>query len=182
MNAIDPNLAGYSKSESTCADQLFREHYETLLQIARQRRRRHSVGNTLQTTALVHEAFLKLADREAYADDDHFLRSSALAIRHVVVDYARAKLAARRGGGEGTVPINEELAEFREKPEQILEIADVLDRLGEANPRWLKIVDARYFAGMTEEETAHVYGLSPRTVRRDWSEARAWIKRAISGL
>lgn len=179
MNAQDLSLTVYSQQEETCADELFREHYETLLQIARQRRRRHAVGNTLQTTALVHEAFIKLADREAFADDDHFLRSSALAIRHVIVDYARAKLTARRGSGASAVPIKEELAEFREKPEQIIEIADLLGRLGEKNPRWLKIVDARYFAGMTEEETARVYGLSERTVRRDWKEAREWIKGAL---
>ncbi len=179
MHGGNSNLSGYSDEERSAAQALFVDHYDVLLSIARQRRRRHGVGQTLQTTALVHEAFLRLGERDNFVDDDHFLRASALAIRHVVVDYARAKMTARRGSGQGTVPINEELAEFNEDFSQIAEIADVLDRLGETNPRWLRVVDARYFAGMTEEETAGLLDLSVRTVRRDWKDARGWIKSAL---
>ena len=169
----------YSPEEERTASELFVQHYDTLLSIARQRRRRHAVGETLQTTALVHEAFLKLGDEKAYTDDEHFLASTALAIRHVIIDYSRRKLSGRRGDGKATVPMSEGLPEFRENPQEILQIADLLERLGEQNGRWLRIVDARYFAGMTEIETASLLNLSPRTVRRDWKSARSWIKEHV---
>lgn len=180
MHGTPQDPERYTLGEETKAHELFVEHYEVLLAIARQRRRRHGVGETLQTTALVHEAFLKLDADRPYADEDHFLSASALAIRHVIVDYARAKLTGMRGAGQAAVTINEDLPEFRENPEEIVQIADLLERLGEENPRWLRIVDARYFAGMTEDETADMLGISTRTVRRDWKDARGWIKGRLS--
>ena len=176
MHGSPQGLEKYTLEEEFKARELFVEHYEVLLAIARQRRRRHGVGDTLQTTALVHEAFLKLDAERQYADEDHFLSASALAIRHVIVDYARAKLTGMRGDGQAAIAIDDDLPEFRENPEEIVQIANLLERLGEENPRWLRIVDARYFAGMTEDETADMLSLSSRTVRRDWKDARDWLK------
>lgn len=176
MHGTPQDLEKYTLGEESKARELFVEHYEVLLAIARQRRRRHGVGETLQTTALVHEAFLKLDADRRYADEDHFLSASALAIRHVIVDYARAKLTGMRGEGHAAIAIDKDLPEFRENPEEIVQIANLLERLGEENPRWLRVVDARYFAGMTEDETACMLGLSARTVRRDWKDARVWLK------
>ncbi len=178
MNAMPQPLSHYTNQEQQTAHELFEEHYEMLLKIARQRRRRHGAGETLRTTVLVHEAFLRLGKKE-FVDADHFLRSSALAMRHVIVDNARRKLAARRGGGGVLEPINDDLPEFREGPQEIVQIADLLERLGDENSRWLRIVDARYFAGMTEDETAAMLDLSSRTVRRDWKEARSWIRQQV---
>ena len=180
MEGSAKDVATYTEGEEACARALFVENYEVLLGIARQRRRRHGLSDTLQTTALVHEAFLKLDSNRVYADGDHFIAASALAIRHVIVDYVRGKLTARRGQGQANIAIDDDLPEFSENPEEIAQIADLLDRLGEENPRWLRIVDARYFAGMTEDETAEMMGLSTRTVRRDWKEARGWIRTKLA--
>ena len=170
-------MAAYDQSEETAAKELFHLHYERLIAIARERRRRGGASETLRTADLLHEAFLRMDTDRSYADVQHFLRSAALAMRHVVIDYARKRLTARRGSGQRPLPIqdNEDLAEFSETPEQIVAISDLLSSLEAENPRWLRIVDARYFAGMTEVETAELLGVTDRTVRRDWTAAREWL-------
>lgn len=110
------------------------------------------------------------------------MRTASLAMRQVIVDHARARLTDKRGGGQSTASLEEAEqfnAEFSETPEQIIAIADLLERLEQENPRWMRIVDARYFAGMTEDETAEALGLSTRTVRRDWRAARDWLAHAL---
>ncbi len=99
-------------------------------------------------------------------------------MRHVIIDHARRKLGDKRGGGERDVTLDERspvLPEFSETPEELVGIAQLLRALEACNPRWLKVVDARYFGGMTEDETASVLGVSTRTIRRDWTEARHWL-------
>ena len=170
-------MAAYDQSEETAAGELFDLHYDRLIAIARERRRRGGASETLRTADLLHEAFLRMDTDRSYADVQHFLRSAALAMRHVVIDYARKRLTARRGKGQRPLPIqdNEDLAEFSETPEQIVAISELLSSLEEQNPRWLRIVDARYFAGMTEVETAELLGVTDRTVRRDWTAAGEWL-------
>ena len=167
----------YDAGEQRIAVELFEQHYDTLKSVARERRRRMGASDSLRTVELLHEAFLKMEGRDkSYQDAQHFLRSAALAMRHVIVDHARRKLAQRRGSGVAPVEYEEEtMGEFGETPEQIVAISDLLDTLGAENPRWLRIVDARYFAGLTEVETADMLGVSDRTVRRDWVAARAWL-------
>ncbi len=170
--------AGYSPEETALAEQLVVENYETLVQIARTKRRRARLGDTLLTTDLLHESYLKLNGQRLWRSSQHFICAATLAMRHVIVDYARAKLSQKRGQGAVHVSLEDSehlLPEFSERPEEILAIAELLERLAGENPRWVRIIDSRYFGGMTEAETAKLLSLSERTVRRDWREARAWL-------
>ena len=172
------NPLGYSGAECEIADRLVRENYGLLVEIARAKRRRARFSDTMCTTDILHESYLKLDGKAGWRSTEHFIRSAALAMRHVIVDHARRRLAAKRGGGQHPLPLDEAdpfLPEFNETPEEILAIADVLQQLETHNPRWMRIVDARYFSGMTEEETARMLNLNARTIRRDWQAARAWI-------
>jgi RNA polymerase sigma factor (TIGR02999 family) len=169
---------GYSPEETALAEQLVVENYETLMQIARAKRRRAQLGDTLLTTDLLHESYLKLDGRRLWRSSQHFICAATLAMRHVIVDHARAKLSQKRGQGAAHVSLedNEHLMpEFPETPEEILAIAELLERLQQEKPRWVRIIDSRYFGGMTETETAALLSLSERTVRRDWREARDWL-------
>ncbi|MCP5396102.1 MAG: sigma-70 family RNA polymerase sigma factor [Sphingomonadaceae bacterium] len=161
----------YSEREKLVAEQLVRDHHADLLAIARSRRRRSRMTDTLMTHDVLHEAYMKVHGTGGYRSVSHFLAVASLAIRQVIVDHARKKLARKRTTNDDQLF----LPEFGESPDQLVAIAQLLERLGEENPRWLRIVDARYFAGMTEQETALLLGLSDRTVRRDWTSARAWL-------
>lgn len=179
---MDPNSDGdigsYSAEERTLAEGFAGSVYDTLLRLARTRRRRAGFRDTMMTEDLLHESFLKLSGRPVFQSPEHFLRSAVLAMRQVVIDHARKQLTAKRGKGDPGIPIDQAedlLPDFGETPEQLVIINDLLRQLEAENPRWLRIVDARYFAGMTEAETAAVLGLSERTVRRDWQAARAWL-------
>ena len=129
----------------------------------------------MMTLDLVHEAFLKIDGHDGFRSPGHFLAVASLAIRQVIVDHARRKLADKRQRTD-----EPGLPEFGETPEQMVAIGQLLDQLGIDNPRWLRVVDARYFAGFTEVETATVLGISERSVRRDWQDARAWLARRLA--
>lgn len=168
----------YDADERSVAGGLFSESYQTLLQLARSKRRRAGFTDTLQTSDVLHESFLKLTGKTFWQSKEHFMRTASLAMRQVVVDHARARVTEKRGGGAAGVPIEKAeqfIAEFGESPEQIVEIAELLEKLALENPRWTRVVDARYFAGMTEAETAAALGVTDRTVRRDWVKAREWL-------
>lgn len=171
-------MSGYSASETEIAEGLVASAYDALLSLARNRRRRAGFRDTMMTEDILHESFLKLSGKTAWESPEHFMRTASLAIRQVIVDHARESLTAKRGGGERNLTFDETvtvLPEFNETPEQIVLLNDLLAQLARHQPRWLRIVDARYFAGMTEAETAQLLGLSERTVRRDWQAARAWL-------
>lgn len=173
---------GYSAEETALAAQLVVENYETLMQIARTKRRRARLGDTLLTSDLLHESYLKLDGRRQWRSTQHFICAATLAMRHVIVDHARAKLSQKRGEGAPHVSLEDSehlLPEFTETPQEILAIAELLERLEQQNPRWVRIIDSRYFGGMTEGETAKLLALSERTVRRDWREARDWLAQAL---
>lgn len=174
----DEALERYRPDEREVAEGLMESAYDTLLGLARTRRRRADVGDTMLTSDLLHESFLKLSGSTVWQSQEHFLRTASLAMRQVIVDHARARLTAKRGSGRANVPLEGSealLPEFGETPEQLVAIGQLLERLEEENPRWLRVVDARYFAGMTEAETAAALGLSERTVRREWRAARDWL-------
>ncbi|MEL7309921.1 MAG: ECF-type sigma factor [Pseudomonadota bacterium] len=173
----DITQTDYTRSDRELADKLFRENYDALLNIARARRRRAQL-DTMNTVDLLHESYLKLGRQSGYESTQHFQRTASLAMRHVIVDHARRRISEKRGGAQRDVPLDaveDMLPGFSETPEQIVLISELMGRLGQYRERWMHIVDARYFAGMTEEETAYLYGISVRTVRREWAEARKWL-------
>ncbi|TWB14137.1 RNA polymerase ECF family sigma subunit [Nitrospirillum amazonense] len=164
------------------ADALLPLFYEDLHRLARRERRRLPASDTLQTTALIHEAYLKLRGTAGFNDHGHFLRASALAMRHVLVNRARDRLAAKRGGGAAALPLDDDLLAHGspESDARILEVNDALGRLAALNLRLARVVECRFFAGYSELETAQALGITDRTVRRDWTKARAWLLHTLS--
>ncbi|WP_172449640.1 ECF-type sigma factor [Porphyrobacter sp. HT-58-2] len=170
----DAILDSYSEQDQFLAAELVNAFHGELIDIARARRRRAKASDTLMTLDVLHEAFLKLDGKQGFRSPGHFLAVASLAMRQVIVDHARRKLAEKRQEAE-----DQRLAGFGETPEQMVAIGQLLGSLGAHNPRWLRIVDARYFAGLTEAETAAVLGISERTVRRDWQDARRWLAKRL---
>lgn len=153
--------------------------YQDLRRIARRERMRVRAGATLQTTALVHEAYLKLEHLGSFNDDDHFLRACAVAMRHILVNHARDRVAGKRGGGVTNISIDD-LPEISGAPDEVIvKINEVLLELAQFSPRLAQVVECRFFAGYDEDETARALGLTDRTVRRDWVKARAWLRREL---
>ena len=162
------------------ADELFPLFYEDLRRLAQRERRKVGAGATLQTTALVNEAYLKLRRGRGWQTDTHFLRASALAMRHALVNHAAAHQSAKRGGGERAFPLVAALDVATEWDTSILVVNEILGQLGHQSPRLAQVVECRYFAGFTDVETAKALGISERTVRNDWTLARAWLHRALA--
>lgn len=154
---------------------------EDLRKRARHERRRMRAGETLCTTALIHEAYLKLRRSEGWQGELHFLRAAALAMRQALVDHARQKLSAKHGGG--AVDSLEAVAEpFWVSDERLLALDEALQQLSRLNPRLTRLIECRFFAGYSEPDTARVLGVTDRTVRRDWIKARAWLYQALGEL
>lgn len=146
---------------------------------ARHERRRVRAGETLRTTALVHEAFLRLHRGDGWLGELHFLRAAALAMRQALVDHARAKLTAKRGGGQVDSLEDHAIEPFWVSDERLVALDDALQDLTRLNPRLTRVIECRFFAGYTEVETARVLGVTDRTVRRDWIKAKAWLFQAL---
>jgi RNA polymerase sigma factor (TIGR02999 family) len=164
------------------ADELLPIFYADLKRLARRERARVGAGFTLQTTALVHEAYLKLRGTHGWNDDAHFLNAAALAMRHALVNHARARLTAKRGAGAPHLPLeDQDFAVAVAQDETLLALDAALERLVARSPRLARVVECRFFAGYDESETARALDLSERTVRRDWSLARAWLHRELAG-
>jgi RNA polymerase sigma factor (TIGR02999 family) len=154
--------------------------YEDVRRAARRERRRVGAGATLQTTALIHEAFLKLHKSGSFQNQAHFLRSAALAMRHALINYARDRVAAKRGSGAALMPLADAEEVRAPTDEGLLEVNNALGRLATLNPRLAQVVECRFFAGFGDAETAEALGLTDRTVRRDWIKARAWLRRELA--
>lgn len=154
--------------------------YEEVRRLARRERRRVGAGETLQTTALIHEAYLRLHKSGRFNDQSHFLRSAALAMRHSLINYARDRAAAKRGGGAILASLEEAGDARVPADEALLEVNEALGRLAALSPRLAQVVECRFFAGYGDEETAQALGLADRTVRRDWIKARAWLRRELA--
>ena len=155
--------------------------YEELRAIAHRQIARRPPGGTLDTTGLVHEAYLKVVDnsRLRVNDSAHFLAIASLAMRHVLVDRARARGAVKRGAACGVVTLDEELIVDDDQPEALLQLDEALTRLAELEPRLARVVECRFFGGLTEEEIATALGVTVRTVQRDWAKARMLLRRAL---
>lgn len=162
------------------ASELLPTFYDQLRRVAHRTRARLGAGQTLQTTALVHEAYLRLGQARSFVDEIHFLRASALAMRHAVINHAEARLAEKRGGGGQHVTLSNVADLTIDSDEGMLALNDAMERLAREMPRLADVVECRFFGGYGEEDTARVLGLSLRTVQRDWMKARAWLFRELS--
>lgn len=170
-------LSRAAAGDEAAGERLARIVYGELRSLARRQRAARSGSPTLNTTALVHEAYLKLAGKEGdWQNRLHFFRVASRAMRDVLVDHARRKLAAKRGGGLPDRSLDE-LGELPDiKSEEVLWVHEALERLQQVDPRQGRVVELRYFVGLTIPEAAEVLGISPATVRRDWASARAWLQ------
>ncbi len=156
--------------------------YEDLRRIARRQLARHRAQGTLNTTALVHEAYLKLVDqtRVEVNDRNHFFAIAARAMRQIIIDFARKRAAQKRGGGQIPVSLDKVQIGVEEQADMLLAIHDALDRLSELNERLTRVFECRYFAGLTDQETADALSMSLRTVQRDWMKGKAWLRRELA--
>lgn len=139
-------------------------------------------GHTLQTTALVNEAYLRIVtnERVQWQSRAHFIATAATLMRRILVDYARARLTEKRGGGRQTLSLDEALVYSDQDSEQLIVLDQALDRLAKRDARASRVVELRFFGGMTVEETAEVLGVGEMTVKRDWRAARAWLYGELS--
>jgi RNA polymerase sigma factor (TIGR02999 family) len=162
-------------------DALLPAAYQELRRLAAYYLRHERPGQTLQPTALVHEVYLRLLKDKAgrWQNQAHFCAIAANAMRQILVERARARAAQKRGGGQARVTLVEGLAPAPEAPVDLLVLDDALTRLATMDSQQARIVELRYFGGLTVEETAEALGVSPATVKRDWSVARAWLAREL---
>jgi len=163
-------------------DRLMPEVYDELRAIARRQLSGREGGGTLSTTGLVHEAYLKLVDqsRIAWRDRPHFFALASVAMRHVLVDRARARLAHKREGALHRITLDSELIAVPDQPDAIMQLSEAIERLAQVEPRMARVVDCRFFGGMSEEEIAEALEVTTRTVHRDWVKARILLRRALA--
>lgn len=178
MTGVTELLAAHRGGDAGAFERMIPIVYADLRRLARAQLRRMRPGSTLDTTALVHEAYLKLVDqdRAVFQDRGHFLAVSAIAMRQLLVDHARHKGRGKRGGGVAHEPIDELEDRIGRDAREILELDLALGRLAAVEPRLARIVECRYFAGFSEAETAEALGVSLRTAQREWLKARAWLR------
>lgn len=162
------------------ADTLTPLFYEDLKRVAHLERGRVGAGATLQTTALVNEAYLKLRGSKSWNTDAHFIRAAALAMRHALVNHAVARLAGKRGNGAPHVSLTGALDVAVDDDANLVALNEALGRLASESERLADVVECRWFAGYDDAETALALGISERTVRRDWTLARAWLHRELT--
>lgn len=169
------------QGERAALDDVFAMVYAELHRLAQAQRRRWRGDTTLDTTSLVHEAYLKLMGQaEAnWQDRNHFMAVAATAMRHLLVNYAQRRQAAKRGGGAEPLPIEDFNPVGEEVADDVVALHESLERLGRVSPRQVSVVEARFFLGLSVEETGTALGISPATVKRDWHLASAWLYRDI---
>lgn len=168
--------------EADAHERLFALVYEHLRTIAHAQLRREREGHTLSTTALVHEAFFKLADpaQLEFRDRAHFLGVAARAMRQVLVDHARRHRASKRGSGAVALDLDAAEIAVEERADMLVALDEALTRLAALSPRLAQVVECRFFGGLTEEETAEALQVTARTVRRDWVKARGWLHEELA--
>jgi RNA polymerase sigma factor (TIGR02999 family) len=180
-NAVTRLLLAWSGGDAGARDALLPLVYHELRRVARQHLRHERPGHTLQPTALVHEAYMKLVDlrRLRWQGRAHFFAVAARLMRRILVDHARGRAAAKRGGGRRMIAL-QGLGEASPEPElDVVALDEALARLAALDPRQERIVELRFFAGLDVEETARVLGISPATVKREWRTAKAWLYREL---
>lgn len=180
-NELTQLLIDWSQGDQAALDKLVPFVYDELRRLARHYMRRERPGHTLQTSALVNEAYLRLVDQTvSWQNRAHFLGIAARLMRQILVDHARAHNYNKRGGGAEKVSLDQaaDLAQLRAS--DLVALDDALNGLAAMDPQQSRIVELRFFGGLTIEETAEVVGLSHATVEREWSAARAWLRREMS--
>lgn len=181
-NEITNLLKAWSAGDPAALDQLSKQVYDELRRLARRHMKSERRDNTLQTTALVHEVYLRLVDvtKVEWQQRAQFFAIAAQMMRRILVDAARARDSEKRGGGAVHVNFDETALVSPERHRSIVALDDALAAFAEVAPRQAKVVELRYFGGLQEEEIVEVLKISPRTVRRDWDFARAWLTRTLS--
>lgn len=173
-------LAEVSQGIPEADTRLLRLVYGELKRIAGAKMSAEKPGHTLQPTALVHEAYMRLLGRAPdFRDSAHFFTAAAAAMRSILVDHARRRKAVKRGGGAERITLDPDLVGDTNPLERILEVHEVLDRLAVEHPRSAKVIELLFFAGLTAEEAASVLSVSARTIKRDWRFGRAWLLREM---
>lgn len=169
---------GNVEAESQLASLVYDELHRRAAGYMYAERRDHS----LQPTALVHETFVRLVNLEnrTFQNRSHFFAAASQVMRHILIDYARNRRAAKRGGGRHKLQLDEAIVFSNDNLEEWIAVDDALNRLAERDSRMAKIVEMRFYAGLTEEEIAEVLGISLRTVKRDWKVAKAWLRAELS--
>ncbi|MDQ3255316.1 MAG: sigma-70 family RNA polymerase sigma factor [Acidobacteriota bacterium] len=174
-------LAAWGDGDQAARDELMPLVYGELRRMARQCLSRERPGHTLQTSALINEAYLRLVDQQdiRWQGRAHFYGIAARLMRQILVDYARRRGYAKRGGDVRRVPLDEAMVVSEERAAEVVALDDALKSLAEIDPRKSQVVELRFFGGLSIEETAVVLGVSEGTVRRDWALAKAWLHNAI---
>ena len=179
-------LLAWRSGENDAADRLFSAVYDELRRIARRKLQRERAGHTLDTTALVHEAYMRLVDqtRTDWTDRAQFFAIASRVMRRVLIDHARARLAAKRDGARVAVTLGsaDDVTTFGladERADMLLAVDDALTRLAQREARLARVVECRFFGGLTDAETGQVLGVTERTVQRDWVKAKDWLYREL---
>lgn len=174
-------LVDWGNGDRAALDELIPLVYDELRRMARRYMRRESQGHTLQTSALVHEAYLRLVDQKSvqWQNRAHFFGVAAQLMRRILVDHARSRSRAKRGGGAQMISLADHAVVSKEVAE-VIALDDALKNLAEMDARKSQIVEMKFFGGLTTEEVAEVLKVTPRTVEREWRKAKAWLNRAIS--
>jgi len=181
-NDVTELLVAWSSGNQAARDQLMSAVYDELHRLARRYMRREAPGHTLQTSALLNEAFLRLVDQKnvQWQNRAHFFGIAAQMMRRILVDYARSRNYAKRGGGAHVLSLDEALIVSDARNDQLVNLHEALERLTEFDSRKGQMVELRFFGGLSIEETAEILGVSPGTVMRDWTLAKAWLHREMS--
>lgn len=175
-------LMDWSNGDQAALDQLMPLVYGELRQIARRYMARQNPGHTLQTTALINEAYLKLVNQQDkhFQNRAHFFGVAAQAMRHILVDYARSKQYGKRGGGVPVVALDGAMTVSEERAAELVALDDALKQLAKVDERKCRVVELRYFGGLSVTETAQVLNVSEITIIRDWNMAKSWLHRELS--
>jgi RNA polymerase sigma factor (TIGR02999 family) len=170
-------LSQLTQGNHEASEKLIPLVYDELKRLARAYMRRERPDHTLQTTALVHEAYLRLVRQQAvnWQGRSHFFGIAAQLMRRILIDHARGHLREKRGGAKEVLPLNEALVFSTEHSEELVKLDEALERLSKLDARQSRIVELRFFGGLSVEETAEFLGISPKTVKRDWAVAKAWL-------
>jgi len=170
-------LSELQKGDQEAASKLMPLVYNELRRLASGYMRRERAEHTLQATALVHEAYLKLVKQRSvnWQGKSHFFGIAAQLMRRILIDHARGHLREKRGGTQEAIPLNEELVFSPGQSAELIRLDEALERLAKLDARQSKIVELRFFGGLSVEETAEFLSISPKTVKRDWSMAKAWL-------
>jgi RNA polymerase sigma factor (TIGR02999 family) len=181
-NEVTQLLREWSQGDQAAPEKLMPLVYAELRRMAHGYMAGQNRGHTLQTTALIHEAYLRLVDQseKQWKNRSHFFAVAAQAMRHILVDFARSKQAKKHGGGARQVSLDEALTVSGEREAELVALDDALKELSRVDPRKCHVVELRYFGGLSVEETAEVLDVSAITVMRDWSMAKAWLYRELS--